>query len=124
FTSSTVIPELQKVFDTGFIGQGAKNEEFEQVLRAYFNEPYINTTNSATSAEHLTYHLLKRYGLEEGDEVLTPALSCSATHVPIVANGFKIKWLDVDPETLNADMLDLERKIGPKTKVINLVHWG
>ncbi len=36
----------------------------------------------------------------------------------------KIKWVDIDPTTLNMDLDDLERKITPKTKAIILVHWG
>lgn len=124
FTAPTVITELEKVFDSGMIGQAAKNEEFESILRVYFNEAYINTTNSATSAEHLTYHLLKKYGVKDGDTVLTTALSCLATHTPIVANRLAIQWIDVDLKTLNLDLDDLERKLSPKTKVINLVHWG
>jgi dTDP-4-amino-4,6-dideoxygalactose transaminase len=63
-------------------------------------------------------------GLEEGDEVLTTAMTCTASNWPILANGLKIKWVDIDPDTLNMDLDDLARKITPKTKVIMLVHWG
>jgi dTDP-4-amino-4,6-dideoxygalactose transaminase len=62
--------------------------------------------------------------LQPGDEVLTTALTCTATNWPILANGLKIKWVDIDPQTLNMDLDDLERKITPKTKVIMVVHWG
>ena len=63
-------------------------------------------------------------GLSDGDEVLCTPLTCTATNFPVVANGLKIKWVDVDPKTLNMDLDDLERKISPNTKVILLVHWG
>ena len=63
-------------------------------------------------------------GLEEGDEVLATPMTCTASNWPILANGLKIKWVDIDPKTLNMDLDDLERKITPKTKVIMLVHWG
>ena len=36
----------------------------------------------------------------------------------------KIKWVDIDPTTLNMDLEDLERKMTPKTKAIMGVHWG
>lgn len=124
FTSETVIPELAKVFASGMIGQDKKNEEFEQVLRNYFNEAYINTVNSATSAEHLTYHLLKKYGIKAGDTVLTTALSCLATHTPMVAEGLNIQFVDIDPTNLNIDLDDLERKLSPNTKILSVVHWG
>jgi dTDP-4-amino-4,6-dideoxygalactose transaminase len=62
--------------------------------------------------------------LESGDEVLTTSLTCTASNWPILANGLKIKWVDIDPKTLNMDLDDLERKITKKTKVILAVHWG
>ena len=124
YNSPLVKEAVGRVIDSGFVGQGPVNDQFEADLREFFGIDYLNTTNSATSAEHLAYHLLRKYGLQDGDESLTTALSCSATHVVIPANRLKIKWLDIDPKTLNIDYDDLERKIGPRTKVINLVSWG
>ena len=63
-------------------------------------------------------------GIQDGDEVLATPLTCTASNWPIVANGFKIKWVDIDPTTLNMDLEDLERKMTPKTKAIMGVHWG
>jgi dTDP-4-amino-4,6-dideoxygalactose transaminase len=133
--SENAINRVTEVLRSGFIGQGPVVEEFEKELGEYFGpHVYPLTTNSATSAEHLALHLLKKPnqdvgedywpGLEPGDEILTTPLTCTATNWPILANGFKIKWVDVDPETLNMDLDDLARKITPKTKVIIVVHWG
>jgi dTDP-4-amino-4,6-dideoxygalactose transaminase len=36
----------------------------------------------------------------------------------------KIKWVDIDPETMNMDLDDLSRKMTEKTKIILIVHWG
>lgn len=121
--------EVGKILDSGYIGQGSKVDEFEKQLSNYFNTDYLLTVNSGTSALHLAIHLLKKKhnnwpGINEGDEVLTTALSCTATNWPILANGLKIKWVDIDPTTLNLDLDDLERKLSPKTKVIMLIHWG
>jgi dTDP-4-amino-4,6-dideoxygalactose transaminase len=133
--------EVSKILDSGYIGQGPKVEEFETQLKNYFNNDYLVTLNSGTSGLHLALNLLKKSnfstiadgysfsernwpGLEEEDEVLATALTCTASNFPILANGLKIKWVDIDPETLNMDLDDLERKITPKTKVIMLVHWG
>jgi len=118
-----------KVLSSGFIGQGTKVDEFESELKNIFGNEYIVTTNSATSAEHLALHLLKNEyerwgGLKQGDEVLCTSLTCTATNWPVLANNFKIKWVDVNPDNLNMDLDDLERKITPNTKVIYLVHWG
>jgi dTDP-4-amino-4,6-dideoxygalactose transaminase len=57
-------------------------------------------------------------GLRPSDEVLTTALTCTATNWPILANGLRIKWVDVDPNTANINLDDLEQKLSPTTKVI------
>ena len=129
FSSPNITDELKKVFDSGFIGQGPKVNEFEDILKKKLNLDYILTTNSATSAEHLALHLLKNKtetwpGIDDGDEILTTPLTCTATNWPILANKFNIKWVDVDPATLNMDLNDLKRKITKKTKAIMVVHWG
>jgi dTDP-4-amino-4,6-dideoxygalactose transaminase len=134
--------EVGKVLDSGYIGQGPKVDEFENNLKEYFNNDYLLTLNSGTSGLHLALHLLKKPqtvtknfesiafwdvywpGIEEGDEILATALTCTASNFPILANGLKIKWVDIDSTTLNMDLDDLERKITPKTKAIILVHWG
>jgi dTDP-4-amino-4,6-dideoxygalactose transaminase len=129
FMSENAAPEVAKVLNSGYIGQGPKVDEFEEDLRNFFNVDYLLTVNSATSAEHLALHMLKNPrkdwpGIELGDEVLCTALTCTASNWPVLANGMKIKWVDIDPKTLNMDLDDLERKITSKTKAIILVHWG
>lgn len=142
FMAPTAAEEVGKVLNSGYIGQGPKVDGFERDLRKLFNHDYVSTLNSGTSGLHLALHLLKKpsgnyrifdgmaseesvwQGLKEGDEVLATPMTCTASNWPILANGLKIKWVDIDPTTLNMDLDDLERKITPKTKVILLVHWG
>lgn len=141
FMSTSASEEVAKVLNSGYIGQGPKVEQFESDLRKYLDTDRVITLNSGTSGLHLALHLLKAPskravfigddmyhrnwpGLEPGDEVLTTALTCTASNFPILANNLRIKWVDIDPTTLNIDLDDLERKISPKTKVIMLVHWG
>lgn len=133
FMSETAGPAVTEVLNSGYIGQGAKVEKFEENLRNYFNHDYCLTLNSATSGLHLALQLLKKpfksrasiwNGLQDGDEVLSTPLTCTASNFPTLANNLRIKWVDVDPKTMNMDLDDLARKITPKTKVILLVHWG
>ena len=142
FMSPTAADEVGKVLNSGYIGQGPKVEEFETILKTVFNHDYVTTVNAGTSALHLALRLLKNPnknqriyhgvvshhsswpGLEDGDEVLATPMTCTASNWPILANNLKIKWVDIDPTTLNMDLDDLARKITPKTKVIMLVHWG
>ncbi len=115
--------KVSEVLGSGFVGQGPKVEEFEDVLRSHFGTQYINTVNSATSGLHLVVHMLKK-NFSHDDEILTTPLTCTATNFAILANNVKIKWVDVDPKTCNMDLDDLARKISPKTKAIMIVHWG
>jgi dTDP-4-amino-4,6-dideoxygalactose transaminase len=129
FMSEDVLDPISNVLMSGFIGQGAKVEEFEKLLKKFLKNHLVVTTNSATSADHLALQLLRKSfqdwpGIVEGDEVLATPLTCTATNWPALAAGYNLKWVDVDPETCNMDLDDLERKISAKTKVILVVHWG
>jgi len=132
FMSEDVIKPVNDVLLSGYVGQGPKVEEFEAALAGFFGNPNLVTVNSATSALQLSAYLLKQPGamgddwpgIQTGDEVLTSALTCTATNWALLANGLKLKWVDVDPETCNLDLDDLERKITPTTKLIAAVHWG
>ena len=142
FMSDDAPINVNKVLMSGFIGEGKKVEEFENRLKDYFGNNNLITLNSATSGLHLALHLLKPPfnivettpkddsrlsewpGLQDGDEVLTCPLTCTATNWPILANRLKIKWVDVDESTCNICLDDLESKLSKKTKVIMLVHWG
>jgi len=143
FMAQTAKEKVGEVLDSGYIGQGPKVDEFEKQLGEYFGNKKVVTTNAGTSALHLALHLLKKPkenwieefhgvafvehnwpGIQDGDEVLATPLTCTASNWPIVANNLKIKWVDIDPTTLNMDLEDLERKMTPKTKAIMGVHWG
>lgn len=130
FMSPTAGDEVNKVLYSGYVGQGPKVEEFEKNLKDFFNHDYVQTLNSGTSGLHLALHLLKKPygktwpGISPGDEVLATPLTCTASNWPILANGLKIKWVDINPSTLNMDLDDLARKISPTTKAIIPVHWG
>ena len=115
--------EVGQVLLSGYVGQGPKVEEFERALAERIGNPRVATVNSATSGLHLALALLARQ-TPARDEVLTTPLTCTATNWPILANGLRPRWVDVDPETLNVDLDDLARKIGPSTLAIIVVHWA
>lgn len=143
FMSPQAKHRVAEVLDSGYIGQGPMVDEFEKILSEYFKNDKILTLNTGTSALHLALHLLKRPtklyqneyeslvfseynwpGIQDGDEVLATPLTCTASNWPIVANNLKIKWVDIDPTTLNMDLNDLQAKMTPNTKAIMGVHWG
>jgi dTDP-4-amino-4,6-dideoxygalactose transaminase len=143
--SSQAVDDAVEVLRSGYIGQGPRVEQFEYELSKFLNTDYVITTNSATSAESLIYHMLKKPsqikfidhfepgdkaieidwpGLSVGDEVLATPLTCTATNWPIVSNNLSLKWVDTCPDSLGPDLDDLKRKLSPKTKLISIVHWG
>ncbi|NOH55542.1 DegT/DnrJ/EryC1/StrS family aminotransferase [Vibrio coralliilyticus] len=112
---------LLKVLHSGFIGQGAKVDEFESKLAAYFGNEKVLTLNSGTSGLHLALRLAN---VGPGDEVITTAMTCTATNMPILAAGAKIVWADVNPITGLISPEEIEKKITNKTKAIIMVHFG
>ena len=113
--------DISNVLNSGFITQGKQVEMFESKLKEYFSYPRILTVNSGTSGLTLALRLLN---LNIGDEVISTPLTCTATNWPILANGLKIKWADVDLETCNISLQSIREKLSEKTKAIMVVHWG
>lgn len=124
FMSPTAAKEVEQVLNSGFIGQGPQVEYFEKELKHIFSNDYILTVNSGTSALTLAMYLIKQKDFKDTDELIVAPLTCFATCSAIIDNGFSIKWADMDPKTCNIDMQDVERKLGPNTRGLVLVHWG
>ena len=125
FMSEDVLKPVCDTLMSGFITQGPRVEEFENKIKEMFNYPWVLTLNSATSGLTIAMRLIKDYyNLDENSEVLSTPLTCMATNIPILGNGLKIKWVDVDKNTGLMDLDDLEKKINHNTKIITFVHWG
>ncbi|MCP1615386.1 CDP-6-deoxy-D-xylo-4-hexulose-3-dehydrase [Azospirillum lipoferum] len=102
-----------------------KTLQFERQFASYVDCNDAVMVNSGSSADLLLSFLLRNPTnplLEEGDEVLVPAVTWP-THIwsPLMA-GLKVRLVDVDPATFNIDLDDLEAKIGPRTRALFLVH--
>jgi len=106
---------------SGYIGQGARVDEFERKLSARMNDRRVLTLNSCTSALDLALHLC---GVGPGDHVVTTPQTCTATNGVIVRRGAHPIWADIDPSTGNIDPADAKRKVTPRTKAIMAVDWG
>ncbi|MFE0155595.1 DegT/DnrJ/EryC1/StrS family aminotransferase [Nonomuraea sp. NPDC059007] len=115
---------VSDVLASGFIGQGAKVEAFEKALRARLGTPFVSTVNSATSGLTLALRLALGDSRPGDGEVLSTPLTFVASNWAILANGLRIRWVDVDPATLNIDLDDLARKISPATRAVVVVHWA
>jgi len=121
FMPREAIDEVSDVLRSRFIGQGPKVELFEKEFCKFFNLDYAVSLNSGTSALETAYDLI---GLEDGDEVISTPLTCTATNLPLLRRGCKIVWADIDPKTLCIDPKDVQSKITPQTKAVVQVHLG
>ena len=130
FMSEDVDDDILKVLHSGYIGEGPKVVEFENMLKSYFGNVNLITTNSGTSALHLALHIAlnpdtpKSYYNNNENEVITSPITCTATNTPIISNGSKIVWADVDPITGSIDPESIESSITRNTKAVIMVHWG
>ena len=78
-------------------------------------------TGSGTDSLHLAYILA---GLKKGDEVITTVFTCTATNIPLLYMGIKIKFADIDISTMNISIESVKKLISKKTKAIVCVHYG
>lgn len=122
FMADSVGDAVNKVLYSGYIGEGPKVIEFEEKLINYIGNDNILTVNSGTSALQIAYHICLN-GDKDGEIITTP-ITCSATNTPIITNGAKIVWADVDPISGNICPNSIEQKITSKTRAIVAVHWG
>ena len=81
--------------------------------------------NSGSSANLLAVAALfyrKNNPLKRGDEVIVPAISWATTYYPLYQYGLKLKFVDVDLETLNFDIDELKKAVTDKTRMIMAVN--
>ena len=120
FVSQDAKDNVQRILNSDFLAEGEEVRKFELELEKKLNKRNILTVNSGTSALALAYELAD---IQEGDEVITPVLTCTATNLPLLHRKAKIVFADIDYD-LNIDIQDVKKKITPKTKAIVFVHFG
>ncbi len=114
---------LQEVIDSGFFSMGEKVKAFEEAFAKKFNVKYAVMSNSGSSANLLAIAaLVYSNKLKKGDEVIVPAVSWSTTYFPLSQHNLKLKFVDIDQNTLNIDIEKLEKAITSDTKAIFAVN--
>jgi len=116
------LDSLKKTLSTRWIGQGPMVDKFEKKLSKDFaNKLPVISTGSGTDALHLAYLLAN---IKKDDEVITPVFTCTATNIPLLYIGAKIKFADLDAKTMNICVKSVKKLITKKTKAIICVHYG
>jgi dTDP-4-amino-4,6-dideoxygalactose transaminase len=107
---------------TRWIGQGPKVEEFERRFLAELGIRFPGVAVGAgTDALHLAYLLAN---LQPGDEVIVPVFTCTATNIPLLYHNVRVRFADIQRDTLNIDVDHVRRLINEKVKAIVCVHYG
>ncbi|HAA14531.1 MAG TPA: pyridoxamine 5-phosphate oxidase [Cytophagales bacterium] len=116
---------LQEVIQSGFFTMGVRVAEFERQFAQYVGSQYAVMVNSGSSANLLAVAALfyrSENPLQAGDEVIVPAVSWSTSYFPLSQYGLKLKFVDIDLQTLNYDMEALEAAISDNTRMILVVN--
>ncbi len=107
------------VLESGWLAEGPKNAELEGLLASYIGVREAVSLNSCTSALFLA---LKAQDLR--GEVILPSFTFVATANAVVTAGARPVFADVEPDTLNLDPADVERRITSRTQALLPVHFG
>ena len=116
---------IQSVIDKDMYTMGDSVKLFEEDFSKFLGTKYCVMTSSGSTANLLAVAALfftKNPKLKRGDEVIVPAVSWSTTYFPLQQYGLKLKFVDIDLNTLNYDLNALEEAVSNSTKMIMVVN--
>lgn len=118
----TAIDGIADTLKTRWIGQGPKVDLFEKRFAETLKLEHTPiAVGSCTDAMHLAYVLCD---LQPGDEVIVPVFTCTATNIPLLYHGIKIRFADAQVDSLNIDPNHVRTLVNERTKAIVCVHYG
>ena len=110
---------IEGVLDRGDFILGQDVGKLEEEFAAYCGTKYAVGVDNGLSALELS---LRAFGIGEGDEVIVPAHTFTASAAAVSFAGAKPVFVDVDPQTFGIDVEKIEVAITPHTKAILPVH--
>jgi dTDP-4-amino-4,6-dideoxygalactose transaminase len=116
-----IIAEVVDTLRSGWITTGPKTRLFEKKLAEFCGVSSVLCLSSATAGLHL---VLKWFGVKEGDEVILPAYTFSATANVVIHAGAKPVFVDVNEDDLTINVREIEKAITTSTKVIIPVDFA
>lgn len=119
--SEAEIEAVGNVLRSGWITTGPETKQLEKELAQYCNVKKAVCLNSATAALELNLRML---GLKEGDEVLVPAYTYTASASPVLHVGATVKFIDSQTDSVEMDYDKMEAAITEKTKAVIPVDLG
>ena len=115
------IAAVVAVLRSDWLTTGPKVEEFERAFADFVGTKEAVAVSNGTAALHAAMFAI---GIEQGDEVIVPAMTFAATANCVVYQGGTPIFADVDPDTLLLDPWQVEQKITPRTKAIIAVDYA
>lgn len=115
------IEEVASALKSGWITTGPKTKALEKEVAEFCNTDKAVCLSSQTSCAEIALRLL---GIGEGDEVIVPAYTYTATAEVVCHVGARLIFIDNQPDSLEMDYDAVEKAITPKTKVIIPVDLG
>lgn len=115
------IEEVASAIKSGWITTGPKTKELEREVAALCHTNKAVCLSSQTSCAEMALRLL---GIGEGDEVIVPAYTYTASAEVVCHVGAKLVFIDSQPDSLEMDYDAVEKAITDKTKVIIPVDIG
>ncbi|MCC6180696.1 MAG: DegT/DnrJ/EryC1/StrS aminotransferase family protein [Bacteroidia bacterium] len=116
-----IIAEVTSALKSGWITTGPRTKTFEKQITSYCGNLNTLCLNSATAGLEI---MLRWFGVGEGDEVILPAYTYSATANVIIHCGAKPVFVDVNTHDFNISVTEIEKAINEKTKVIMPVDFA
>lgn len=116
--------DIQSVVDIlkgDYLTTGPSISEFEKKVADYVGAKYAVAVSSGTAALHMACFAA---GIKEGDEVIVPAITFAASSNCVLYCGGSPVFVDIDPNTYNIDLNQVEAKITSKTKAIIPVDFS
>ena len=116
---------IQSVVDKDIYSMSNSVAQFEQDFSGFIDRKYCVMTSSGSTANLIATAALfytKNPMLKRGDEIIVPAVSWSTTYFPLQQYGLKLKFVDINLDTLNYDLKELESAITINTKMIMVVN--
>jgi dTDP-4-amino-4,6-dideoxygalactose transaminase len=121
------IDAIKRVIKSDKYSMGQEVLRYETDFANYFGAKHAVMTSSGSTANLIMIAAMffskdKERRLVRGDEVIVPAVSWSTTYFPLQQYGLKVKFVDIDRDTLNIDLEKLKDAITDRTKVILAVN--
>jgi dTDP-4-amino-4,6-dideoxygalactose transaminase len=118
---------IEEVISSDMYTMGKKVAQYENDFAKFFGAKYALMVSSGSTANLLMIASLfftknESLRLTRGDEIIVPAVSWSTTYFPLQQYGLKVKFVDIDRNTLNMDLDKLEAAITVNTKAILSVN--